>query len=230
MIPKSERISLFKFRWLRAGSYEVRGMRVFARRGSDVEWFEPDADTPDAHRRFVQLPHRDLDALLAFVRAHGFLGVGEDTTLRASATLSSAYWRIGERLDDLWRAQHRLRRLAQPSTDDPDARHLLFNRASPHMSARLENEHGRTVLRIVPSNLIAWMYLRVGLARTQGHEVRKCALPACTVTREIGHDATERWQYCCPQHRSLHRYRIEAGIDPRKSSKRKKHTKKGVSS
>ncbi|OIT11707.1 hypothetical protein BL241_11580 [Ralstonia solanacearum] len=212
MHPDFDWPSVFRFRWLLGPRYDIKEARIVATSGDAPEWYVPDSDAPDAHREFVALPRHDHEAMLAFVRKYGFLGI-ETEGARASTHFGPEFLNVAERLDRLWLEQQRLATFAQYSKDDPDkdTRNQIFNRLSPaHMSVQLEEEHGRTVLRVVPNSLISWMWLRFAQEKAKGYEVRTCALPGCNVTREIGHDATKRWKYCCPEHRALHNYRTKA--------------------
>jgi hypothetical protein len=213
---------------LNARNYDIRNARIVAAKNAAPEWYVPDdEDTKNAHREFVRLPRHDHNALLGFVRKYGFLGIDTDEGPRASTLFGPEYMKIGERLDDLWREWGRLRLFAQ-SEADKDPRNLLFNKYSPaHMSVRLEEEYGHTVLRVTPNSLIAWMWLRFAQEKAKGYEVRKCALPECPKTREIGHDATKRWKYCSPEHRALDYYRVHSVAAEPKATEKSKQVKRG---
>jgi hypothetical protein len=200
--------AFFRFEWKRDTSgYDLKGgsqdplwdavdynlgNRLIVARGRSVETYEPDERSPMLHREFLRLPWGNHEALLAFVTNHGLLGIEWGGPPGS------------ESLAGIWRAYMELSTYVAWGHDDPALstaeRDQYFNTHCPrHMSVRMEHDNGKTILKVCPGSLLAWMWLRFAQEKAGEIEVRRCARPECGESWIVGRGSeqkTKRSKYC----------------------------------
>lgn len=136
------------------------------RKGGPLRWYLPLEDRGLA-RRFANLP-KEPQAMLKFVDKFGFLGVGQTGYEEDVIEEHSWYWR--NHIEFMHRVVE-----AIDAGDKLSAIKTFNQHVEPHMTIWIEAASGkRSVLHVVPTNLLAAMWFEIAGELTEGTKYRKC--------------------------------------------------------
>lgn len=202
MDERYEWLAMAGFQWERYERYVVEGDEV---RGEGGRWpVSPDKEAPLAHREFLNVQGGGDEALKRFALLYGLPGTaGDGATHRDSR---NAIWAAVSSMNIYAGFAH-----DQPSVPMEEKARTFNDRAPRHLAVALELPGNRPVLRIRPTSLLMWMWLRLAQEKTGALPMKTCR--ECNQPFLIGPGYRRRDAlYCSEEHKidALNRARSKA--------------------